>query len=55
MGTDTIIVVLSLGTLLAFAIFALVSKKKIEDRRHSDAPKSTLAADKSDHGKPADV
>jgi hypothetical protein len=55
MGTDTIVVFLSLGTLLAVAVFALVSKKKIEDRPESEAPKSTLAADGDPHGKPADV
>ncbi|WP_170311907.1 hypothetical protein [Sulfitobacter sabulilitoris] len=51
-----IIVILALLSLLGFTIFALVGKKRIEDRlRSSDAPKSTLASDKKDDGKPADV
>lgn len=51
-----LIVVLALGTLLAGLVFALVGKARIEKRRQdSSAPKSTLAADKSSHGKPADV
>jgi hypothetical protein len=41
-----IIPVLSMITLLAVAVFALVSKSRTERRRHDpDAPKSTLAPD----------
>jgi hypothetical protein len=41
-----IVPVLFLVTALAVVIFALVSKKKVEDRRHDPyAPRSTLAKD----------
>lgn len=51
-----LIVVLALGTLFAGLVFALVSKAKVEKRKDDpNAPKSTLAADKSSHGTPADV
>jgi hypothetical protein len=44
-----IVPVLSMITLLAVAVFALVSKARIERRRHDpDAPKSTLAPDAPD-------
>lgn len=37
---------LSLITMLAVLVFALVSKARVEDRRHDpNAPKSTLARD----------
>ncbi|GAA4224546.1 hypothetical protein GGQ68_001969 [Sagittula marina] len=56
MGATEIVVILFLVTLGAVLVFALVSKKKIEDRRHDPAAtKSTLAEDKSSTGKPADV
>ncbi|MEW9919035.1 hypothetical protein AB2B41_05445 [Marimonas sp. MJW-29] len=43
-------------TLLLAVIFGLVIKRKTENRLHDqNAEKSTLAADKSAHGKPADV
>jgi hypothetical protein len=45
MDTTWLVAVLALVTLGAVLIFALVSKKKTDDRRHSDQPKSTLAAD----------
>jgi H+/Cl- antiporter ClcA len=42
---------LSLFTLLAVAVFALVSKARIEARRHDpNAPKSTLAKDGPQNG-----
>ena len=51
-----IVPVLALLTLLGGCVFALVNKQAIEARRDDpSAPKSTLAADKSAHGKPADV
>jgi hypothetical protein len=41
-----IVPLLSLLTMLAVLVFALVSKDKVEDRRHDPtAPKSTLAKD----------
>ena len=41
-----IVPLLFLITLLAVAVFALVSKKNVEDRRHDGSvPKSTLAKD----------
>ena len=45
----TFLPTLALFTLLAFTVFALVSKKKTEERRADpDAPKSTLAEDTAD-------
>lgn len=45
-----IIPLLALFTLLAVIVFAIMSKKKTEDRLHdSSAPKSTLAPDASSH------
>lgn len=56
MGASDIVAILFLVTLGAVAVFALVSKKRIEDRRHDpDATKSTLSEDKPSTGKPADV
>lgn len=56
MDSGDIVVFLALFTLLAVAIFALWSKRKTEARLDDPTtPKSTLAADKNDHGKPADV
>ena len=56
MDATNIIVILALLTMLGFIVFALVGKKQIEDRlADPGAPKSTLAADKSASGKPADV
>lgn len=44
---------LTLGGVIAFA---LIGRDAIEKRQdNEDAPKSTLAADKDSHGKPADV
>jgi hypothetical protein len=40
--------ILTLTTMLAVIVFALVSKKKVEERRDSDAPKSRLAKDAPD-------
>ncbi|MES2968013.1 MAG: hypothetical protein V4804_04655 [Pseudomonadota bacterium] len=41
-----IVPLLSLLTLLSVLVFALVSKERIEERRHDpNAPKSTLAKD----------
>lgn len=46
MDTTALVALLALGTLLAVCIFALVSKARIEERRHDpDARKSTLAKD----------
>lgn len=43
--------ILALGTLLAVCIFALVSKARVEERRHDpEAPKSTLAKDGPEGG-----
>ncbi len=56
MDATYIIVVLALVTMLGFIVFAMVSKKKTEERLHdSNAPKSTLAKDKASEGKPADT
>lgn len=56
MTASYIIVILALLTMLAGIVFALVSKAKLEARMDDpDAVKSTLAADKSSHGTPADV
>ncbi len=46
MDNTWIVPLLSLLTLLAIVVFALVSKAKIEERRHDRSqPKSTLAKD----------
>ena len=56
MDLTFLVVVLALGTMLAFIVFALVSKEKTEKRLNDDdAPKSTLASDKAADGKPVDV
>ena len=42
---------LAMFTLLAVIVFALVSKKKVEERRHDpNAPKSSLAPDSKGPG-----
>lgn len=56
MDNGLIVIVLALFTLLAFVVVAMVSKRKTEKRMDDkNAEKSTLAADKSSDGKPADV
>ena len=56
MEITSLVVILSLVTMLARIVFALVSKAKTEQRLHDpNAEKSTLAADKVSTGKPADV
>lgn len=51
-----IVLLLAMFTLLAFVVLAIISKRKTEARMEDDtARKSTLAKDKSSHGKPADV
>ena len=46
MDMSYLVVILLLTTLGAVIIFALVSKSRVEKRRHDDtAPKSTLAKD----------
>lgn len=51
-----IVIALALVTLLAFVVFAQISRRQVRDRMDDHtAPKSTLAADKSSTGKPADV
>ena len=56
MENGMIVILLALFTLLAFVVVAIVSKRKTEQRlKDKNADKSTLAADKSSTGKPADV
>lgn len=56
MDWTSLVGMLAFFTLAAFALFAFVSKQKVENRMNDDtARKSTLAADKSAHGTPADV
>ncbi len=56
MESGFVVIMLALFTLLAVIVMAIVSKRKTEQRMANDtAEKSTLAADKSSHGKPADV
>ncbi len=51
-----IVAVLIAVTFGAVLVFAIISKKKTEERlEDDDAPKSTLASDKSSTGNPADV
>jgi hypothetical protein len=46
MDASFLVPLLALITLLAVAVFALVSKSRVEKRRHDpNAPKSTLAKD----------
>lgn len=46
METLPLIAVLSLFTLACVFLFARISKRKVEDRRHDpDVPKSSLATD----------
>jgi hypothetical protein len=46
MDVSLLVGVLALGTMLAVLVFAMVSKEKIERKRHDpNAPKSTLAKD----------
>lgn len=56
MDIGTLLGVLAIGTLGAFAVMGFASAKKTEARLDDDtAPKSTLAADKRENGKPADI
>ncbi|PTX56368.1 hypothetical protein C8N43_1025 [Litoreibacter ponti] len=56
MFVETFLPLLSFGTMLAVIVFAIMSQNKVLARMDNpDAPKSTLASDKSSHGKPADV
>jgi len=56
MESGFIVIILALFTLLAFIVMAIVSKRQTETRMDDpSATKSTLAADKSSTGKPADV
>jgi len=56
MDSGFIVILLALFTLLAVVVMAIVSKRKTEQRMDDPtAEKSTLAADKSSTGKPADV
>ncbi len=56
MDWTSLIAVLAFFTLLVWVTIAFVSKQQIEKRiENPDAPKSTLAKDKSSHGTPADV
>jgi hypothetical protein len=49
MDFSFVVPLLALLTLLAVAVFALMSKKRVEERRHDpSAPKSTLAEDGPD-------
>ncbi len=51
MDVFALLPILVVVTLLAVVLFALFSKKKVEERRHDpDAPKSTLAADAPNTG-----
>lgn len=51
MDTLSLIAVLSLFTLACVIVFALVSKRKVEKRRHDEQiPKSSLATDSPGKG-----
>ncbi|MFO6463968.1 hypothetical protein [uncultured Jannaschia sp.] len=53
---DFLLPALAFMTLLGVVVFAFMSQEKIHKRMDDDkARKSTLAADKDSHGKPADV
>ncbi len=56
MESSFLIGAMAFTTLLGVAGFAWASKRKTDARIDDlSAPKSTLAKDKSSHGKPADV
>lgn len=56
MDIPNIVPILALVTLLMLIVFAMISKKKVEDRLEDpDAPKSTLAKDARSEGEPADL
>jgi len=48
MMSGVVVPVLAFGTIGAIIVFARMSRIKTERRRHSNAPKSTLAADSPD-------
>ena len=51
-----LLVILAFFTLLAVALFAFVSKQRVEKRKDDpSAPKSTLAKDEAAKSAPADV
>lgn len=54
MDTGTLLAILAFGTMLGVIVFAMRSKKKVEDRRHDPEAhkpenKSTLAKDAPNH------
>lgn len=54
MDTSIFLPILTFGTMFAVIVFALVSKERTERRRKDpDTPKSTLASDAPDDGRPA--
>ncbi|MEL6585774.1 MAG: hypothetical protein AAFY65_07940 [Pseudomonadota bacterium] len=56
MWTETLLPLLSFGTLLIVVLLALVAQNRTVARmKDPNAPKSTLAADTSSTGTPADV
>ncbi len=56
MDVNVLIPALALMTLVAFCVLGLMGKiAVVERKKDDDAPKSTLAADKSSTGTPADV
>ena len=56
MDWTSLVGLLAIVTLAAGIFIAFLSKRAVEARMDDpEAPKSTLAADKSSHGKPADV
>ena len=48
MTTTTLLAVLAFGTMGAVCVFAYLSVQRVEERRRSAAPPSTLAADGPD-------
>jgi hypothetical protein len=54
MTTTTLLAVLAFGTMGAACIFAYLNVQRVEERRRSDAPPSTLAADGPDTRRKAD-
>jgi hypothetical protein len=49
MTTSTLIAILAFGTMAAATIFAYLSVQRVEERRRSDTPPSTLATDGPDN------
>ncbi|WP_157772618.1 hypothetical protein [Pseudoponticoccus marisrubri] len=56
MTAETIVAILAFVTIGAVLVFAIIGKRRIEQRKQDGSvPKSTLAADKDSKGTPVDT